>query len=74
MGSFSKNLKEAMDKKGLSSYELAAAIGVSQRMVQMYLNGNKTPSYARLQKIGETLDTKRITREHVRIMNANNEF
>jgi transcriptional regulator with XRE-family HTH domain len=60
MQDFGKNLKLAMKAKGLSSLELGESIGVTQRMIQMYLNGSKTPTYKRLVKINELLglDTK----------------
>ena len=56
MATFSENLKSRMDQLGVKNVQLAENIGVTRRMVELYLSGNKTPSHKAILKIGKYLD------------------
>jgi transcriptional regulator with XRE-family HTH domain len=49
-------IKERMAVKRVNTAQIAAAIGVSERMVQLYIRGERTPSYKALKRLSEYLD------------------
>lgn len=56
MADLSEILKRRMDDLKVTSAEVAANVGVTQRMVEFYLSGTKNPSYKNLVKLSGLLD------------------
>ena len=55
MKSFAEKLKEARVSLGISQTELGKTVGVSQRSIQAYENGEKTPRQATMAKLAKFL-------------------
>lgn len=53
-----EKIKELMKAKGLDTYTLAEAVGISQPMVSYIVRGLKEPSIAVLGRIATTLGVK----------------
>ena len=48
---FSKNLKELMIKNNLKNIELARLLKIDRANITYYLNGDKMPSYEKLEEL-----------------------
>ncbi len=50
-----KELKEILDRKGMTSYRLAKDLGIGQSYLSRLFKDRFNPSYALIKKIAETL-------------------
>ena len=50
-----KELKEILDRKGMTSYRLAKDLGIGQSYLSRFFKDRFNPSYALVKKIAETL-------------------
>lgn len=51
-----EKIKELMKEKGISSIQLATAVGVSQAMMSYILNGLREPNVATLARMAKMLE------------------
>ena len=57
MNQFSKNLRAAMNNKGMSAIDVAQGLGVTKATVYRYLAGEFYPRLGKLEKLGNILGT-----------------
>ncbi|MGE7271410.1 helix-turn-helix domain-containing protein [Brevibacillus panacihumi] len=56
MSNFGGRLKSLRESRGYSTKDVAEAIGVTQRTIQMYEKGSRKPDYDGLIKLADFLD------------------
>lgn len=60
--SYTKELKEALDKSGLTQKQLAEKTGISQKQISQYMHG-VIPGASNQKKIQEVLEEQRFNRD-----------
>lgn len=56
MSDFKNNIRELLEKKGITQKELANLIGVTETAMSRYVNGNRIPKATTCIKIAKALD------------------